>query len=124
MATAKPRTTYVDGFVIPVPKKNIAAYTKLAKKASKIWMEHGALAYHESVGDDLEHGFGRSFPKLAKTKPDEVVVFAWITYKTRAQRDKVNAKVMADERLAGMDKNMPFDMKRMSFGGFKVIVSG
>ncbi|MCC7305833.1 MAG: DUF1428 domain-containing protein [Alphaproteobacteria bacterium] len=115
---------YVDGFVIPMPKKNIGAYKKMAQKACKIWMEHGALDYNECVGEDLKMPFGLPFPKLAKTKPGETVVFAWITYKSRKHRDAVNKKVMADPRLEmDMDK-MPFDIKRMSYGGFEVIVEG
>lgn len=117
---------YVDGYVLPVPTKNVEAYRKMAKKASKIWMEHGALDYKECVGDDLSPGFGVSFAKAAKCKPDETVIFAYIVYKSRAHRDRVNKKVMADPRLATMcdPKNMPFDCKKMVWGGFKVIVSG
>lgn len=124
MATALPKAGYVDGFVIPIPEKNLADYAKIAKKASKVWMKHGALSYYESCGEDLEVPFGRPFTKRAKVKPGETVVFAWITYKSRAHRDSVNAKVMADPALHDMDKEMPFDMKRMSFGGFKILVTG
>ena len=114
---------YVDGFVIPVPKKRIPAYLRIAQKAGKIWREHGALEYRECVGDDLKMKMGVPFPRLAKAKPGEAVVFSWIVYKSRAHRDRVNAKVMKDPRLAKMMKEpMPFDVKRMSMGGFKVIV--
>lgn len=114
--------TYVDGFVIPVPKKQIAAYKKISAKAGKIWKEYGALDYKECVGDDLKVKWGTPFLKLAKAKPNETVVFSWITYKSKAQRDKINAKVMADPRLKMDGSAMPFDMKRMSYGGFKVFV--
>ncbi|MBP6750021.1 MAG: DUF1428 domain-containing protein [Xanthomonadaceae bacterium] len=115
---------YVDGFVVPVPKKNLDAYRKLARKAGKIWKEYGALEYVECVEDDVKPGKYTSFPQAVKLKPGEVVVFSWIVYKTRAQRDRINAKVMADPRLASMDpKSMPFDGKRMFWGGFKTIVT-
>jgi uncharacterized protein YbaA (DUF1428 family) len=115
---------YVDGFVMPVPKKNLAAYRLMAQKAGRIWREHGALEYMECVGDDLKPKFGALFPKMAKLKSGETVVFSWIVYKSRAHRDRVNAKVMKDPRLAAsMDPaSMPFDMKRMAYGGFKVLV--
>ena len=114
---------YVDGFVIPIPKKNMAAYRRMATQAGKIWMEHGALEYRECVGDDLKTTFGTSFPKLAKSKPSETVLFSWVVYKSKAHRDRVNAKVMKDPRLDSMDpKTMPFDVKRMLYGGFKVLV--
>ncbi|MFT3684586.1 MAG: DUF1428 domain-containing protein [Phycisphaerales bacterium] len=115
---------YVDGYVIPVPKKNIKSYMKMAAAAGKIWREYGATQYCECAGDDLKTSFGVSFSKLAKTKPGETVVFSWIVYKTKAQRDKVNAKVMKDPRLAAMmdPKKMPFDVKRLSFGGFTRMV--
>src|SRR5262245_36972894 len=93
--------TYADGFVLPVPKKNLAAYRRLAKKAGKIWREHGALEYRECVGEDLDIKMGTPFPALVKPKKGETIVFAWIVYKSRAHRDRVNAKVMADKRLAG-----------------------
>lgn len=115
---------YVDGFVVPVPKKNLAAYRRIATKCGKIWREHGALAYYECVEDDVPPGKVTSFPMSVKLKKDEVVLFSWIVYKTRAQRDRINKKVMADPRLAAIcspDK-MPFDAKRMIFGGFKSIV--
>lgn len=113
---------YVDGFVIPVPKKKIAAYRKMSAKAGKIWKELGALDYKECVGDDLAVKWGRPFSKLTKAKPGETVVFSWITYKSKAQRDRINAKVMKDPRLKMESIAMPFDMKRMSYGGFKVFV--
>ena len=115
---------YVDGFVLAVPKKKMAAYRRIALKAAKIWKEHGALDYHECVGEDLQTKFGVPFPKLAKTKPGETVVFSWISYKSRAHRDRVNTKVMTDPRLAAMcdPKNAPFDMKRMAYGGFQTLV--
>ena len=116
--------SYVDGFVLPVPKKNLKAYAKMAAHAGKIWKEHGALEYRECVGDDLNIKFGMPFPKGIKVTKGETVVFAWIVYKSKAHRDKVNAKVMKDPRLGqGMDmKKMPFDVKRMLYGGFKVLV--
>ena len=116
---------YVDGFVVPVPKKKLNAYKSLARKAGKIWKEHGALEFHECVADDVKPGKWTSFPQSVKLKPDETVVFSWITYKSRAHRDRVNAKVMKDPRLAKMmnPKEMPFDGKHMIFGGFKVMLS-
>lgn len=114
--------SYVDGFVLLVPKKNLAAYKRISTAAGKIWREHGALDYRECVGDDLDVKFGRPFPKLAKPKPGEAIIFSYIVYKSRAQRDKINAKVMADKRLKMDMKKMPFDMKRMSCGGFKTFV--
>ena len=115
---------YVDGFVLPVPKKNIDAYRRMARKAGKVWREHGALEYIECVGDDVKPGKWTSFPQSVKLKPDEVVVFSWIIYKSRKHRDSVNAKVMKDPRLAKMmdPKAMPFDGKRMIWGGFKTLV--
>ncbi len=115
---------YVDGFVLPVPRKDLEAYRQMSAKASKVWREHGALEYLECTGDDLKSKFGVAFPKLAKAKAGETVVFSWIVYKSRAHRDRVNAKVMKDPRIANMmdPKEMPFDVKRMAYGGFKVIV--
>lgn len=116
---------YVDGFVLPVPKKNLAAYRAIARKAGKIWKEYGALEYIECVEDDVKPGKHTSFPQAVKLRPDEAVVFSWIVYKSRAQRDRINAKVMADPRMSAIcppDK-MPFDGKRMFWGGFKPIVS-
>lgn len=115
--------SYVDGYVLPVPKANVAAYRKLARKAGKIWMEHGALQYVETIADDVKPGKTTSFPQSVKLKPDETVAFSWIVFKSRKHRDKVNALVMKDPRLDGMaPESMPFDMKRMIFGGFKPIV--
>lgn len=114
---------YVDGFVLIVPTDKIEEYKKISKKAGKVWRDHGALEYRECVGDDLDVPFGRPFPKLLKLKDGETAVFSWIVYKSRAQRDKVNAAVMKDPRLADMGpKTMPFDTKRMSMGGFTVLV--
>jgi uncharacterized protein YbaA (DUF1428 family) len=115
---------YVDGFLLPVPRKNLEAYKEMARKASKIWREHGALEYRECAGEDLAVKLGLPFPKGIKSKPAEVIVFAWILYKSKAHRDKVNAKVMQDPRIAEMcdPKNTPFDVKRMMYGGFEVIV--
>jgi len=115
--------SYVDGFVLPVPEENLAAYRRLARKAGAIWKEYGALEYVECVADDVQPGKHTSFPQSVKLKPGEVVVFSWIVYKSRAQRDRINKKVMADPRLANLGpKDMPFDGKRMFFGGFKPIV--
>jgi uncharacterized protein YbaA (DUF1428 family) len=115
---------YVDGFVIPVPKANVDAYRKIARKAGKVWREHGALEYRECVGEDVKPGKLTSFPQSVKQKPEETVIFAWIVYKSRAHRDRINAKVMKDPRLADMMKPdaSPFDTKRMIYGGFEVIV--
>jgi uncharacterized protein YbaA (DUF1428 family) len=115
---------YVDGFVVPVPKKNLSAYRRLATKFGKVWREYGALEYVECVADDVKPGKLTSFPQSVKLKTGETVVFSWIVYKSRAHRDRVNAKVMKDPRVAGvMDpKAMPFDAKRMFFGGFEVAI--
>ena len=115
---------YVDGFVVPVPKKKLAAYRRMARKAGKVWREHGALEYRECVADDVKTGKHTSFPQSVKLKPGETVVFSYIVYKSRAQRDSVVAKVMKDKRLASMmdPKTMPFDGKRMIYGGFKLFV--
>ena len=113
---------YVDGFVLPVPKKKLDAYRRIAQKAGKIWKEHGALEYLECVGDDLKVKFGRPFTRAVKPKAGETVVFSWIVYKSRAHRDRVNAKVMKDPRLKMDGKSMPFDIKRMVYGGFTVLV--
>lgn len=116
---------YVDGFVIAVPRKKLTAYRRMAAAAGKVWREYGALDYRECVGDDLTVKFGLSFTKLARTKPGETVIFSWIVYKSRAHRDRVNKKVMQDPRITGMcdPKDPPFALERMSYGGFKVIVS-
>jgi uncharacterized protein YbaA (DUF1428 family) len=115
---------YVDGFVLPVPEKNLKIYRSLSQKAGKIFREHGALEFLEAVGDDLDTKFAVPFTKLAKPKPGEVVLFSFIVYKSRAHRDKVNAKVMSDPRMNEMMKGrpMPFEMKRMAYGGFKGLV--
>ncbi len=117
---------YVDGFVVPVPKKQLNAYRRMAAKAGKVWREHGALDFVECVADDVKPGKVTSFPQSVKLKAGEVVVFSWIVYKSRAHRDNVNKKVMADPRLKAMmePKNMPFDGKRMIYGGFSVLVQG
>jgi uncharacterized protein YbaA (DUF1428 family) len=114
---------YVDGFVLPVPKKNLDAYRKMSRAAGKVWIEHGALQFLESVGDDMDVAFGLPFPKLAETKRGEVVMFSFIVFKSRAHRDRVNKKVMADERITcSMKGKMPFDPSRMAYGGFEAIV--
>jgi uncharacterized protein YbaA (DUF1428 family) len=114
---------YVDGFIVAVPTKNLPAYRRLARKAGKVWREHGALEFRECVADDVKVGKLTSFPRSVKLKPNETVVFSWIVYKSRRDRDRINAKVMKDPRLAGMDaKSLPFDAKRMIYGGFKVLV--
>lgn len=116
--------SYVDGFVVPVPKKKLAAYRRMAQTAGRIWRDHGALEYIEGVADDVKPGKLTSFPQSVKLKPGETVVFSYIVYRSRTQRDRVNAKVMKDPRLKPMMdiKSLPFDAKRMFFGGFKVLV--
>jgi uncharacterized protein YbaA (DUF1428 family) len=115
---------YVDGFVVPVPKRQLAAYRTMARKAGKVWREHGAIDYHECVADDVTVGKRTSFPRSVKLQPGEVVVFSYIVYKTRRDRDRINKAVMADPRLKSMmdSKKMPFDGKRMFWGGFKSLV--
>ena len=115
---------YVDGFVLPVPTRNLDAYRRIARKAGRIWREHGALEYRECVGDDLDVKVGLPFPRLAKLKPGETAVFSWILYSSRTHRDRVNAKVMKDPRMARMmdPKSIPFDVRRMAYGGFKILV--
>ena len=115
---------YVDGFIVPVPKKKLRVYRGMAKKASKVWRDHGALAFRESVADDVKVGKWTSFPRSVKLKRGETVVFSYIIYKSRQDRDRVLAKVMKDKRLAKMmnPKAMPFDAKRMIYGGFKTLV--
>ena len=115
---------YIDGFLLPVPRKNLDAYRRISQKAGKVWKELGALEYRECVGDDLSSKMGVPFPKAARVKSGETVIFSWIVYKSRAHRDSVNKKVMKDPRIAAMmdDKSMPFDVKRMAYGGFKIIV--
>ena len=114
--------SYVDGFVIPVPKKNLKAYARMAKEGAKAWMKHGALDYKECVGDDLQSKWGMPFPKLLKLKPGETAVFSYIVFRSRAHRDRVNAKVMKEMEKSSPPKEMPFDMKRMVYGGFKTLV--
>jgi uncharacterized protein YbaA (DUF1428 family) len=115
--------SYVDGYVLPVPKKKLAAYRKMAQKAGKIWMEYGAVAYHECAADDVKHGKVTSFPQAVKLKPDETVIFSWIVYKSRKDRDRINEKVMKDPRMQHDNKDSPFDGMRMFWGGFKEIVA-
>lgn len=120
--------TYVDGFVIPLLKKNVKSYRKMAEEGKRMWMKHGALAYYECLGDDLHPAWIQTtFPKIAKTKPGETIIFSFIVYKSRTHRDAVNAKVMKDPLMsdsAQKNKPMPFDMKRMTYGGFRTIVQG
>jgi uncharacterized protein YbaA (DUF1428 family) len=115
---------YIDGFVLPVPKKNLKIYRTIAQKAGKIWREHGAVQFVEAAGDDLKVKFGVSFTKMIKPKPGETVLFSFIVFKSRADRDRVNARVMKDPRMAKMMEKgpMPFDVKRMVYGGFKLLV--
>jgi uncharacterized protein YbaA (DUF1428 family) len=115
---------YIDGFVIPLPKKNVNAYRRMAQKAGRVWRDHGALEFRECVGDDLNIKMGLPFPRGIKTRPGDTMLFSYIVYKSRAHRDRVNARVMKDPRLANMmdPKAMPFDVKRMMYGGFKTIV--
>jgi uncharacterized protein YbaA (DUF1428 family) len=131
MPMKKQKTTYVDGFVLLVPKKNLVSYRRMAKGASTIWMKHGAIDYKECVADDMYPDMGNfkilRFPDMAKAKKDEVVVFSYITYKSRKHRDQVNAKVMKDPAMNDpkyANMKMPFDMKKMAYGGFKVLVDG
>jgi uncharacterized protein YbaA (DUF1428 family) len=116
---------YVDGFVLPIPTKNLKAYRRIAQKAGKVWRDHGALEYRECVGDDLKVTTGVPFPRIVKRKRGETVLFSWIVYRSRAHRDRVNAKVMKDPRLNEMmdPKSMPFDIKRMAYGGFRTLVA-
>ena len=116
---------YVDGFVVPLPKKSLKAYRTMAKKAGKVWREHGALDYKECIADDVKMGKWTSFPRSVKMKPSETVVFSYIVYKSRKDRDRVLAAVMKDPRLAKMmdPKETPFDAKRMIYGGFEIIVA-
>jgi uncharacterized protein YbaA (DUF1428 family) len=117
---------YVDGFVVPVPKRKLDAYRRMAQKAGKVWRDHGALEFRECVADDVKVGKWTSFPRSVKLKKGETVFFSYIVYKSRAHRDRVNAKVMKDPRIKAMGdfKDMPFDAKRMIYGGFKVLVDG
>ncbi len=114
--------SYVDGFVLPVPKQKIREYRKLARKAGRIWLEHGALEFRECGGDDLRIKGIVPFPRLAKAKPNETVFFSWILYKSKGHRDRVNKKVMSDPRMRMAPQSMPFDSKRMAYGGFQVMV--
>lgn len=114
---------YIDGFVLPVPEKNVESYRRMAREAGEIWMEYGALEFVECVADDVKPGEVTSFPQSVKLEPGETVVFSWIVYESREHRDQINEKVMKDPRIAGMDpKSMPFDAKRMFWGGFQTIV--
>ena len=113
---------YVDGYVLAVPKKKLQAYRRMAQTAGKVWRKHGALDYKEWVGDDLKTQWGTPFPRMMKLKPGEVVVFSYIVFKSRAHRDRVNAKVMKEMEKMGEPEDMPFDIKRMIYGGFKVLV--
>jgi uncharacterized protein YbaA (DUF1428 family) len=114
---------YIDGFVIALPRRKLPVYRRISRQAGKVWKKHGALEYRECAGDDLQIKMGLPFPRLARVKPGETVVFSWILYRNRRHRDRVNAKVMKDPRMERMMKlPMPFDMKRMAYGGFKVIV--
>ena len=117
-------SAYVDGFVLPVPKKNLPAYMKMAKAASRVWKKYGALEYRECVGDDLKVKWGVPFTRISKAKSGETVFFSWIIYRNKAHRDSVNKKIMKDPELAAMmnGKKMPFDMKKMAYGGFKIAV--
>ncbi len=121
---SKKQNNYVDGFVLPIPRKNVKAYTKMATLACKVWRDHGAIDYYEAMADDVKPGKWTSFPQSVKLKKGEVVFFSWITYKSRKHRDAVLKKVMSDKRLECMmdPKAMPFDGKRMIYGGFKTIV--
>ncbi len=114
---------YVDGFVLPVPKKNVEAYRRMAEDAGKVWREYGALQFVECVADDVKPGKLTSFPQSVRLEEDETVVFSWIVYESRAERDRINAQVMKDPRIAGMDPgSMPFDGRRMFWGGFEILV--
>lgn len=114
--------SYVDGFVIPIKKKNITAYKKMAKLGCKLWMEYGAVSYFECAGDDINVPWGLTFPKMCKLKSDETLIFAFIIFKSKAHRNKVNAQVMKDPRMNMEGQKMPFDVKRFAMGGFKAIV--
>ncbi len=114
--------TYVDGFIIAVPKQNLKAYEEMARLGGEVWMEHGALSYVECVADDVPYGEVTSFPRAVQAKEDETVIFSWVTYRSREERDVVMAKVMADPRLQGSMENAPFDGRRMIFGGFTTLI--
>lgn len=115
---------YVDGYVLPVPKKNLKAYLRMARMGERMWRKHGALDYKECVGDDLKTKWGLPFPRMMKLKPGETVIFSYIVFKSRAHRDRVNAKVMKEMAGDGTSKDMPFDVKRMAYGGFNAVVGG
>jgi uncharacterized protein YbaA (DUF1428 family) len=115
---------YVDGYVLPVPKKNLKAYLRMARIGEKVWRKNGALDYKECIGDDLNTKWGSPFSRVMKLKPGETVVFSYIVFKSRAHRDRVNAKVMKDMASMGAPEDMPFDVKRMVYGGFKALVGG
>lgn len=117
---------YIDGYVLPVPKKNLPAYRRMARLGAKVWRKHGALSYRECVGDDLQTQFGATFPRQLKLKRGETAVFSWIVFKSRAHRDRVNARAMKDPRMAAICAKgpMPFDPKRMLYGGFKELIRG
>jgi uncharacterized protein YbaA (DUF1428 family) len=124
-STMQRMAKYVDGFLIPIPTKNLAAYKKLAKKASTVWLDHGALAYYETTGDEMTVKGVGSFAKVSKAKPSETVILSWIVYKSKTHRNAVNKKVMNDPRIANFDPAiMPFDSKKMVYGGFKVLIEG
>jgi uncharacterized protein YbaA (DUF1428 family) len=114
--------TYVDGFLLAVPKARLDEYKDMARKGKEVWMEHGALSYVEAMGDDVPYGELTSFPRAVQAKDDEIVIFAWVTYESREARDRIMKKVMEDERMNGDMEKMPFDGKRMIFGGFEAIV--
>jgi len=115
---------YVDGYVLPVPKKNLKAYLRMARMGERVWRKHGALDYKECVGDDLKTKWGSTFARMLKLKPGETAVFSYVVFKSRAHRDRVNAKVMREMAKAGMPTDMPFDVKRMVYGGFQAVVGG
>lgn len=114
---------YVDGYIIPIKKKNLNTYKKMSKLGCKVWMDHGALSYYECVGDELKSKWGLPFPKLCKLKADETLVYAFVVYKSKSHRNQVNKKVHSDPRMTGAPPEMPFDMKRFSVGGFKTMIS-
>ena len=113
---------YVDGYILPVPKKNLKAYIRMARMGERMWRKHGALDYKECVGDDLKTKWGIPFPRMMKLKPGEAVIFSYVVFKSRAHRDRVNARVMKEIKKMCGPKDMPFDVKRMVYGGFKVLV--
>jgi uncharacterized protein YbaA (DUF1428 family) len=123
MSKEQDMARYVDGFVVPVPKDKVDAYRRMAEEAGRIWKEYGALEFVECIAEDVKPGEVTSFPQAVKLEPNETVVFSWIVYESRAERDRINQQVMKDPRIANLDmKSMPFDAKRMFFGGFEVLV--